>query len=640
MSHEIRTPMNGIMVMAELLAAADMSERQRRHAEVIFKSSQGLLAIINDILDFSKIESGKLDIEQISLDPAGLAEHVTNLFGERAHAKGIDLAAYVAPDVPHYITGDPVRLNQVVVNLVNNALKFTESGSVLLTMAPDAGDRARLRIAVSDTGVGIPADKLADIFDAFTQADQSTTRRFGGTGLGLAICKRLVEAMGGRLSAESSVGGGSTFAFSIPFGQHVAPQEWPRVDGTTRARAVVAVAGNATSSSLSCYLSASGYSVEMPPGTLEPGMIAQADVAIVDPDRLALPLPAVANGPRILCLETFGESAAHRLVERGQAVAAIARPIMRCEIAAALAGLVTGEPLSLVAATHPGLSGDLPNFAGLRVLVADDSSVNREVAIEALERLGASVDIAENGHEALEILAKRNFDAVLMDVSMPEIDGLEATRRVRAAEATNGGRRIPIVAVTAHVVGRKADMWRDAGMDAVLYKPFTIRTLALCLDGLLWGGPAAAFAQHSGAVAIETCQEPAMDERNPVPILDADTVNQLDAMARSGLSGFVERVFGLYLDTAPETVGTFIRTFESGDHAAAGRAAHALKSMSYNIGARRVATLADDMERRAQSDGQEITNTDIAELLRTLNETYDAIAQRMKGSAAEVARAS
>ncbi len=615
MSHEIRTPMNGVLVMAELLAAADIPRRQRRYAEVISKSGKSLLAIINDILDFSKIESGKLELERLDVDPAVLAEDVTSLFGERAREKGLDLASYIAPETPRGFTGDPVRINQVISNLVNNALKFTQSGSVVLDARPDPRDAARIRFSVTDTGIGIPSDKLADIFGAFTQADQSTTRRFGGTGLGLAISKRLIEAMGGELSVESVFGQGSTFAFSIPTGACVPAEPWPRVAIGAPPTAIVAVAGDATRVALGGYLTASGYRVETPANAWAAG----AAVVVADPDRLAE--PRRDDGARVLCLATLGDPSARLTTQQGRADAIIARPLARSEIQGLLAAITAGAPLSTAIFASTAVAEDLPKYPGLRVLVADDAAINREVAIEALSRLDIGAATVENGREAIAAVTTSDFDVVLMDVSMPEIDGLEATRRIRAAEASSGRRRTPIVAVTAHVIGGAADAWREAGMDAVLHKPFSVRELAARLGAFAPEGP---LGEANGAApSIEIA--PAREAPDVPPILDASVVRQLHALDGAGTGDFSRRVFGLYLDHAPKTIAQMTGAFDAGDIAAVGRAAHALRSMSLNIGASRVVDMSADIERRANLDPASVTKADIAALEQTLDEARAAV---------------
>src|SRR5262245_33707522 len=265
MSHEIRTPMNGIMVMAELLAREEMPPRQRRCADVIVNSGQSLLAIINDILDFSKIEAGKLELEALPVDLAAQADTAISLFAERARGKGIDLAAVVDPTTPRSIASDPVRLSQVIGNLINNALKFTEQGSVRLSIGPVAERPGVLAITVKDTGIGIPPDKLATIFDAFAQADQSTTRQYGGTGLGLAICRKLVAAWGGDINVTSTLGQGSTFTVTVPFGAEAAAHDgaWPRLAvESTPPLCLLDLAGEATVATASRYFGASGYMVD------------------------------------------------------------------------------------------------------------------------------------------------------------------------------------------------------------------------------------------------------------------------------------------------------------------------------------------------------------------------------------------
>jgi signal transduction histidine kinase/CheY-like chemotaxis protein len=618
MSHEIRTPMNGVLAMAELLAASDIPQRQRRYAEVISKSGQSLLAIINDILDFSKIESGKLDLEKIALDPAELAEDVVSLFAERAREKQIDLVCRVAAQTPQTMQGDPVRITQVVGNLVNNALKFTPTGSVTLDIGPDPRDATRLRVAVIDTGVGVAPEKLADIFGAFSQADQSTTRHCGGTGLGLAIGKRLVEAMGGEIVVESVIGAGSTFSFSIPMGETTPALAWPQA--AKGARAIVAVAGEATRETLRAYLEAAGYVVE----TRLEDAISGVGVALVaaDPDRLAAPRIGAAQ---ILCLAALGEGAAHRLVQDGLVDAAIARPLARSEIQVALAALAKGERLRDAIAATPSAAAPARQFPGLRVLVADDGAVNREVAIEALTRLGAVVVTAQNGAEAVAAAARERFDVVLMDLSMPDVDGLEATRRIRAAERGAGRRATPVVAVTAHVVGAAADSWRDAGMDAALHKPFTLAALADCLAKFVKPEPARAPA---ASASPDSALGPRLVERaQSEPLLNEATLRYLLDMGGAG--GFAQRVFGLYLEHAPRSVEDARRALTNGDVGATGRAAHALKSMSLSIGASRVAAAAGEIERRASLEPERLGESELSALAALMEQTCAAVRARI-----------
>ncbi|MFI4933997.1 MAG: ATP-binding protein [Caulobacterales bacterium] len=459
MSHEIRTPMNGVMVMAEMLAAGELPPKQRRFAEVIAKSGSSLLAIINDILDFSKIEAGKMGLEAAPVDPGEVVEDVLALFWERARSKGLDLAAYIDPSTPALIEGDATRLRQVIGNLVNNAIKFTETGAVMVQVTPKD---EFLRISVRDTGVGIPKDKIGGLFEAFTQADQSTTRRFGGTGLGLAICKRLVEAMGGRFYVTSEEGKGSVFAFDLAPKVLAENAKWPawpdRVAG-------LQITASATRSAVSRYLQTSGVTFEDSPSTEPP------DLLLAEPALLA---GHPRQAPLVICLGEYGDSAPQALQSAGLVDLVLILPLRRRELAAALSQLALGGPLDqALAAASRADAAVLPSFHGRRVLVADDSAVNREVAMEALARLDIAATLVPHGRAAVEAVTKaaEPFDLILMDGSMPELDGYEAAQEIRRFEEAGERPRIPIVALTAHVVGSPAERWRQSGMDGVLAKP-------------------------------------------------------------------------------------------------------------------------------------------------------------------------
>jgi len=631
MSHEIRTPMNGILVMAELLAAGEMPEQQRRYAEVIARSGQSLLAIINDILDLSKIESGRLELEAVPVDLAALADDVVSLFYERARSKKLDLAALVAPDAPRRVVADPVRLNQVISNLVNNALKFTEHGHVLLEIGPDPGDPQALRIAVSDTGIGIPQEKIATIFQAFSQADQSTTRRFGGTGLGLAIARRLVAGMGGEIGATSEPGRGSTFAFSLPVGEGAEYAPWPRMP--EGARAVVAIEGEATGAVLQSYLRAAGLTVVAPDRTLEAGA-GGAALVFADPARVAPDTRVVAEKP-LFCLAAMGDPAADRLLAKGAVTGVLPRPLRRSSVEDILAATVEGRShvrSGHHAARQPGFS----RYDGMHVLVADDSAVNREVVLEALSRFGVTADVVETGAEAVAAVGRTRYDLVFMDGSMPEMDGFEASRRIRRDEARTGAPRVPIIALTAHVVGAAADAWRGAGMDAILHKPFTMRSLADCIAALVASGavilrPGAPAARQAGDVGRP--HAPAGTDRGPAavtaraPILDPEMMAELQAMA-AGRPEFLDRVLTLYLDHAPKAAEDLAVAVAAGDRDRIGHAAHALKSMSANIGATRVAAAAAALEAMVRDEGKPVQAADLAPLETALPLTLAAVAAR------------
>src|SRR5262245_4550230 len=605
MSHEIRTPLNGMMVMAELLSSSALPVRQRRFADIIVKSGQSLLAIINDILDFSKIEAGKLDLEQRPLDLNELAENITSLFAERARSGCIDLAAMIDPQVPRSITGDPVRLAQIIGNLVNNALKFTERGFVKLSITNVAG-AGRVEIRVSDSGIGIPQDKLATIFEAFSQADQSTTRQFGGTGLGLAICRRLVAAMGGEISVESQEGAGASFSVVIPTG------EQEKMPWTTLARAVdyfhfclLNVIGEATARALVRYLSASGYTIVRDDGPLQPEQCGQAALLCADADRLAaLELSPDRSWPVRIAVSPLGEGAGEELVRSGKAEAAITRPILRSEIEQLLQRLVRGDA-DLASARPAAPVSQATRFPPFRALVADDNAVNREAASEALSQLGAFVETVESGAQAVEAVLARRFDIVFMDGSMPDMDGFAATRRIRDAEAKSHRPRTVIVALTAHVIGAAADAWRDAGMDDILHKPFTLAGLARTIAKLLPRLAAAASTGGAAASALHADHASQAEASGEAALVDANVVEQLRQMQSRGKGDFVHKVLGLYRQHAPMTIAHLHEAATLGQAEACAQAAHALKSMSYNIGARRVAEIGAAMETAAKLHGQD-----------------------------------
>jgi signal transduction histidine kinase/EAL domain-containing protein (putative c-di-GMP-specific phosphodiesterase class I)/CheY-like chemotaxis protein len=583
MSHEIRTPMNGIMVMAEMLAAGDMPPRLRRFAEVIAKSGSSLLAIINDILDFSKIEAGKLELDPQPIDPADVVDDVLSLFWERARSKGLDIAAFVDPATPALVSADEVRLRQVVGNLINNAIKFTETGGVYVKVGPAAD--GRLTFAVQDTGIGIPADKIPQLFGAFTQADQSTTRKFGGTGLGLAISKRLVETMGGAFKVTSKEGKGSVFAFSVPLEVLEGPADWPAIEGGRGG--LLAVSSPCTRRALGGYLTAAGLKVARDQGEAEPCVLFAETAVTAD-------LPA--GGPPVVCVADYADT----LPEPGKAPlkaeAVLVQPFRRRDLRALLAQLAAGEPLKSVEQAAAAREDALATFAGYRLLVADDSAVNREVAVEALARLGVTASTVNDGKAAVEAAMTEGFDLILMDGSMPEMDGYEATRELRRLEAEAGRPSTPVVALTAHVVGKAAEAWRDAGMDAVLHKPFTLAALARCLAQFL--EPRAG----SAPVVEEPPRTTAAAALDP-ELIDAQVAADMMDMASGGRGDFVERVLGLYRDNAPKAAGALREAFDGGEPVVVAKAAHALKSMSLNIGARKVSELCARIETEAREQG-------------------------------------
>ncbi len=610
MSHEIRTPMNGILVMAELLAGTDLPERARRQAQVIARSGNSLLAIINDILDLSKIESGKLTVERIALEPEESVDAVLQLFSDRARSKGLDLCAAFDLPAGARVVADPVRLGQVLGNLVNNALKFTEAGGVSLRVARSGADR--MRFSVEDSGIGIAADKLDAIFESFSQADQTTTRHYGGTGLGLSIARQLVAAMGGELAVTSTPGVGSVFHFSLPLVTDAAMASTERPPALPL-KAVVATPLARSAEAIASAFAASG--VETVCAEALPEAIgADVGLLIASPDALrGWRAPGRREGLTILVLAGAGE----RTDDLVGAVAddVLAWPVQRRDLVQLLARLREGGPLRAgapSAAVAPALS-----FPGLRVLVADDSAVNREVADAALTRLGIQARFVEDGLQAVAAATAEPFDLILMDGSMPGLDGFDAARAIRAHEASRDSARTPIVALTAHVVGAGADAWREASMDDVIHKPFTLAQLGACIARFAGAG-----AQPSPTPEPENAGAGALDRSVLRELLDMTGGNEAT----------VRRIAELFRVKSTETLFELEAASTAGDMDALGRCAHALKSMSQNMGARGVAEAAAAMERNARADSGEVASGDLDDLRRLLATTQRELAAELKSA--------
>jgi two-component system sensor histidine kinase BarA len=601
MSHEIRTPMNGMLAMADLLSKAPLAPRHKRYAEVIAKSGQSLLAIINDILDFSKIEAGRLDLEKIPVRPADIIDDVVSLFWERAASKHIDLAAFVSANTPEEIEGDPVRISQVLSNLVNNALKFTEKGHVLVTVDFKAGARGRgpmLEFSVADTGVGIAEDKQAAIFEAFSQADQTTTRRYGGTGLGLAISRRLVEAMEGDIGLVSKPGKGSRFFFTMKTRKLAPPRAIRRVKDEKRA--IIAIDGDATPKMLAHYLRECGVMATIVEQDADFGpLIACADMIFASPTFYHAYQKSIEKGraqwiPARVCICEFGDTAPDTLVETSVVEDILLAPLSRREVMDQIERILDGRlrgKAALAGAEPPAPS--YPAFRGQRVLAADDSAVNREVVKEALARLNLKATLAHDGREAVRLAQAETFDLILMDCSMPEMDGYEATHAIRALEKLGKIKPVPIVALSAHVAG-KEDQWRSAGMNDYLTKPFTLEVLAAVLGKHLDTGGATDDAYDAQTrAAPATAGDGAVFDR---------TVMVHIAAIQGGGGDLPLRTLSLFEEHSRNAMRGLIDALKAGDGAAVARAAHALKSMSANVGATRLAAACGALEHQA-ADG-------------------------------------
>ncbi len=606
MSHEIRTPMNGILGMLSLLAETPLSTEQREYAEVARKSGDVLLGLLNDILDFSKIEARRLRLESIDLDPRAIVEETVELFAERAHARGLVMASVVAAEVPGRLRGDPMRLRQVLTNLIGNAVKFTQHGGVTVRCAragEDAGG-VRLRLTVADTGIGIPVDAQAGVFNLFSQGDTSTTRRYGGTGLGLAICKELVTRMGGGIGVESAPGQGSTFWFTVTL--KATAGEGARPGAALAGRRVLVVAPQGPHrEGLVEHLRLLEVAHECVTDTRaalrhlrEPGTGGAWEAAILDGSGAereeALELagalrndPALAGLPLLLMipLGQWGGGAAGRSAGIDTYLSKPLRFAQLVErLGAVLAGAApAGEP---VERTVPALPG-----AGAHVLVAEDNPVNQKVALGMLKKLGCWADTACNGREALRALESGPYDLVLMDCQMPEMDGFEATAEIRRREA--GVRHTPVVAMTAYTLKGDRDRCITAGMDDYLAKPVGLDALRVVLRRWLPTPRDGSTAPGPGARAPGEAEPPTR-----LPSIDPRAFGEL----RELLGAEIHSIVALFLSDATARLKRLRAALETREYKIFFEEGHSLKGGSANIGAVRLAALCRELQRMGREE--------------------------------------
>lgn len=628
MSHEIRTPMNGVLGMTELLQRTRLTSKQRKFVDTVYRSGQTLLIIIDDILDFSKIEAGKLTLERIDFDLHQLLDDVVALLEPNAQRKELALVFRKADTVPRWMRGDPVRLRQILTNLIGNAIKFTERGQIALTVS--YADDGRVVFAIADSGIGIAPDVSAQLFRPFQQADSSTARKYGGTGLGLVISRQLAEMMGGTLTLESTPGKGSVFTVTarlepvsgvadVAAGARssLAGLRVLIVDDSETDRSVLvehafewqlcvatAIGGG---DALSQLRSAVSDGVPFDLAIVDVRMPGMDGISLVQHIRRDPSLRAL----RIVTLTAFEMMDSIQVARELDIDARLTKPLHGAELYTAIASAmrVRPPPLPLPSAAPPfdeagPDAAAPPDTESARVLLVEDNAVNQQIALAMLEDTGYRVAVAEDGRQALKMLADDVFDVVLMDCQMPLLDGFEATRLLRRHEAAAGAPRLPVIALTANALSGDRERCLAAGMDDYLGKPFRRDALLQMLARharRAASAPAIASADAETGAGAEAGAAAAADPDGDSNVIDRKALDALRALQRPGRPDILTRIIDQFVLDAPRLIGDMHAAVAAGNADALRLAAHTLKSSSANVGAHVLSARCKEIEQRARA---------------------------------------
>jgi two-component system sensor histidine kinase/response regulator len=630
MSHEIRTPMNGVIGMLDLVEVAQLPPEPRSMIETARSAADALMTIINDVLDFSKIDAGKLVLESIPVDLRALTEEVSTLFTQQARAKGVEVTCAIHNDVPARVGADPTRLRQILANLVGNAVKFTERGEVFIGVqcarARGSRERAVIHFIVSDTGIGMSDEARTRLFQAFTQADGSTTRRFGGTGLGLAITRRLVDAMRGKIRVKSASGAGTTFSVSLPM--RILEQQVPRDTPILKGMRALIVDDNPTNRCvLEHYLEQDGIAFQSVSSGAE-GLQAlreasssgkRFDAVVLDYQMpgmdgvgflTALREDALIADTRCMMLSSLGD--------RTEAAAALdvpiwlSKPVRRAELRSALETL--RSPIATITASHTRRDDSALVFPGASVLVVEDNEVNQKVSVRMLRAFGIEAQLACDGAQAVAAVRERPFDLVFMDCQMPVMDGYEATATIR------GFSSLPIVAMTANALAGDKERCLACGMDDFMTKPVRKEILGAMLAR--WLRPDTALPVNT----VSSCTPVEANVEVPAATLDEGALQSLrDLMAHD---------FGVviadYLRDVPQQLGQMESALEQGDRTSIERHAHSVKSSSLSVGALSAARIAESLEVRARRNASQV---EVQRMIAALRAAFQLLAPRLERAA-------
>jgi len=661
MSHEIRTPMNGVIGMAELLMGTELKERQAHYAGAIQRSGNALLAIINDILDFSKIEAGKLELDSHEFNLRNTIEDITELLAESAHLKGIDLTLVLPLTPPLLIESDETRIRQVLLNLVGNAIKFTESGEVILRVECRSENDAslNLRFSISDTGIGMSAAQRQKIFEAFSQADSSTTRRFGGTGLGLTISNKLIFLLGGKLSVQSEKGQGSTFSFDLHV-PHAKNLDLANIKANNLAgKRILVVDDNATNREILCtQLSDWGAECAYAENGYQAlNMLFHAtqkdqlyDIGLIDwkmPGMDGVELTQQIQQaseiaiPRLVMLSSAAFDEEIRSAVNAGVDAYLHKPVRQQALYNTL-HRVLNDGISETELGAENNTADYLDFNQANILLVEDNVINQEVAASQLERLNCHVTIANNGQEAVDATATNVFDLVLMDCQMPVLDGFAATRQIRQRfELQNEVKHIPIIALTANVEEGVEQKCKEAGMDGYLSKPFSSQDLAQKLSRWLKAvkvkeanralPQAGATATISGLSQSSENQDFQNQSAKDTAILNKSALKNIASAQGPGMPDVLTKIIHLYLETTPALVEDIGRSIQQQDTQALENAAHSLKSCSASLGATELAELCQTLESHGRAKQTETAAPLIYQLELIYKQTKTALENELVG---------